>query len=718
MKEDLLREALSQLDDELIERGMQPAPQAKKRISYTFVALTIAAELMIAAVGTYALLRERPTILDIGESSLIVTEATTFLTTDHTDTSTPHSTDPHEKVTVTSAVSGTISSKSTPSVVTVQSVTQLPNGQIDPNGNQTQNGTKPKTDKSTKTTTKPQSTTTAIREGTPGTYDPQYFSWDAKKQKFTYIGEYSESPYDSTDDVFVDFTGQTNQSLNDLLAALRRDLNETCGGEEGYAEFAANDPQKANALMSPYRQAAIDNFVDLFAYPLTDSSYRNTAAVLISHLLGIDGKLNETHFLRDGAFYLTQANNAVQAVQKQLTPKQVEALQEVFGYMIAPALQQCGKLELLSVSQQDVTAQQLVAFVNNFSRSFVSEIIEQNNYPIKDSTHLSTTDIENFATLFGRYCYDVRVGTNTNPNFARFTDNPRLLEYLQSWAVIQRNQLGLDSSFRSLTQLEMDSVTWYTSSGNLYNPDGRSMPLSIQRPDNPVSFYCVTDDFETVLLHMCIMPSNHTFTEHIALNEFSILLQKQDGVVRIVDFQDQLFQPQNDGNVILTQMANGVSTIRSQYPLSLYSADFWNTALADSELSVMKQFADTSSAIPPYHQELYDYLLNHLQEMFDAGTEAQDSSSNVLYLYNCDRIRILDMYNRMVISQELTADCFDYENYLYTVMIWKDTSSAESDAYEVSIVYYSCLSVYADAETLNVRLRISHDADGYHYTLR
>lgn len=598
MKKETLRKAISQLDDNIIERGMQPVPKTNRRISRTIITTVVAAELVIAAVGVYALTREKPDI--VGESS--ISEVTT--PADGTDISTTDTNNDTQQ-TVISTVTTLDSTATTATVITTPE-------KIETNEN--------------------------LKEE----FNSNYFSWDEKAEKYTYIANVTSPDFLNIyiDGRSISYFGEAKPEFRRALLDLESRLPDGSNPEgivsvgcvnfgDIYDKANKTDAQAFKKAMATARKAAINDFDTCFVYTMKQEEGSAAAGIALEDVLKLKGKLYGD-ILSSGRLYYTQAEAAVDTLHDSLTPKQVDAMVEVFGYLVAPALEKYGLLDLMQ-TPDDLTAKQLVEFANHFSPYCVGEIMEQQSYPLHDGDQMTNSDIMLFASEFAQTCIELRKGEVTHPDFSAYVKNARLNEYMQSWADVQRTQMALDMSYDTTLGIE---TVWKRSTGFGYSHyDENDLYSASRSMGQNIHVICTTDDFKTVLVSMQIMPVNHSGEERAVINSVHMLLRKENGVITMLDFEDDLFKPlDTNGNPVSDILATPpYDPVRKDNYINLESENFWNTETSVQELYEMKKFAAAVAEEPTLHKELHDYIIEDFENIRALALDSEFGTLSASY---------------------------------------------------------------------------------------
>ena len=561
MNKETLRDAISQLDDNIIERGLQPISHVKRHISRSIITTVVAAELVIASVGLYAMTREKPDSPDVEDSP---------------------------------ASSMEISSMKT---------------------NETLNEC----------------------------YNSSYFSWDDQTGRYTYIEDFGSPDFINMTlpGETISYLGVARPKYQELLFDLSPLLSESgfelhtldvlsATFQEMYDKAHEAYPDEVDTVMAKIRKASIEDFEGCFVFAMKQDEAFVPAAIALEDILDLKGKLNRD-VLISARYYYSAAERAVEALQDSLTPKQVEAMQKAFGYMVAPALQKCGKLNMLQ-TPDDITAEQLVEFANYFSPEHIGAIMEQSSYPLHDDDQICTRDIMNFERDFVKICYDIRLGKNPNPDFSVYVKNARLNEYLKAWADVQRTQMALDPSYDTFTDFGI-SVHWRKSNGFNYShfadhgtEDGHEQMFS------SLQMVCTTDDFHTVLVQIRLLSLNHSGDERAVINHFSMLLRKENSIVTILDFEDALFRPLATGNDTVTDILDkNYSCVRQNNEISLDSENYWNTETSEQELAEMRKYAAAVADQEPMHKKLHEYIAENFDMLWHTGLLELNKETNEMY---------------------------------------------------------------------------------------
>lgn len=190
-------------------------------------------------------------------------------------------------------------------------------------------------------------------------YDSDYYTWDEENHKYVYLddaartakqkaeGRYKEPVVYETEEFTGEIPADFEAAMNTFSAAL----------EAKFAEDPALSLRSDLVFdVCPEEYAAAEEYAlryfDTCAkLAVTENDYYVLAYAFVCDVLhpqiGFTANVGEMRALMDERY--TAATEAVQAAGETLSVEKVAALQEQFGFMIAPALRDMGALDLLTV---------------------------------------------------------------------------------------------------------------------------------------------------------------------------------------------------------------------------------------------------------------------------------------------------------------------------------------------------------------------------------
>lgn len=209
-------------------------------------------------------------------------------------------------------------------------------------------------------------------------YDTRFLAWNAEREDYDYLspdGDDYRRP--SAEDAFAEipYAGTEPAALTEAFLAYERAI------QAYWDEQTEKDPSFALRSFVPYEDdkgsyqsmctACVPYWEDLFQIAASDGDDRNKAQTAVNGIL-----LNGGFSQRKAGYYLdrmqkqyTDAADAVTALGESITAEDCAELQEQYGYLIAPALQDMGKLDLLQIDPESpcTDAEQLAECARYFA---------------------------------------------------------------------------------------------------------------------------------------------------------------------------------------------------------------------------------------------------------------------------------------------------------------------------------------------------------------
>lgn len=210
-------------------------------------------------------------------------------------------------------------------------------------------------------------------------YDSNYLEWDAQQQKYI----------DVTPEVHIDTDADAFEPDCEIPEALQAELDAFSDAMNVYREenpqfglrsdfFFLDDTEALRKLESETAVPYFDTYLTMAQGKY--QSYRALGTYFVSHILhlygewrktGLDNKTMSAHAgeLDYAALYLQEATDAVSQIGDSVTAADCAELQKHYGYLIAPALQDMGKLDLLQIDADSLcqSPEQIAGFARCFA---------------------------------------------------------------------------------------------------------------------------------------------------------------------------------------------------------------------------------------------------------------------------------------------------------------------------------------------------------------
>lgn len=377
MNKNTLNTAITRIDEDLIMEAMQPKRKISWHISKTAFVTVVAAELVVAAVGVYALTRNSKP--DTQQPSYTgTTESTTALTADTTDTTftttvsndlgimtdNTYSTDSNVRKT-TPTVSSTTTTTTTGASAAGSTVSSTTATTASPFAN------KPKYAYNT----------------TLGEYYPvDLFEWHEESGSYYYIFH--------SDRTATPFSGEAVEITN-------RVPHSKLVSDALWDTYITIDPEQVQTIESEFWRTVTDKDMELLYQHLTvkvlpeafgecmgriieNNEYIEFIFYALNDMIGPRMQSSSgSNFLVSNNEYYHLATEAVEKNKDCMTPAIYECLERQFGRFIVPALVDNGLVEewykpndkLLPLSVDEI-----VKYVNFFSDENVGKILESKEF--------------------------------------------------------------------------------------------------------------------------------------------------------------------------------------------------------------------------------------------------------------------------------------------------------------------------------------------------
>jgi len=206
-------------------------------------------------------------------------------------------------------------------------------------------------------------------------YDSRHLEWDDEKKEYRHVNNSPKTPPVVTEEVEIP---EGLQSALDVFAKAMEQY------EAEHPEFAGRsdyiDLDDTEALRTLERETAVQYFETYLAMAQCRNPNRHLGTHMVTRVLHMYRVWRETSLdnktisekggdLKESALYLQEATDAVNAVGAGITAEDCKKLQRKYGYLIAPALQEMGKLDLLQIDPDSPcqNAEQIAAFAKCFA---------------------------------------------------------------------------------------------------------------------------------------------------------------------------------------------------------------------------------------------------------------------------------------------------------------------------------------------------------------
>lgn len=211
-------------------------------------------------------------------------------------------------------------------------------------------------------------------------YDSDYMTWDAEKQAYSYLdnaariekqkaeGRYHESPIYECEPFSGEIPAEWKQAAAQFYEAEQKEISEDPNAHlSSYLHIGQYGQKEYQALVA----CSVPYFETCEKLSVTQNDYSYIAMMVVHDILDmkvISANGNPGEFLVRANSQYAAATEAVQAEGDALTAESVSKLQEDYGFMIAPALRDLGKLDLMQIPADAPCrdAEQLAAFADYF----------------------------------------------------------------------------------------------------------------------------------------------------------------------------------------------------------------------------------------------------------------------------------------------------------------------------------------------------------------
>ncbi len=155
---------------------------------------------------------------------------------------------------------------------------------------------------------------------------------------------------DLTESVAVETTGAIPEELAAAYDAFYEKREAVIESDAAYSLRSDNLLDVAPEERSAAQAVSVQYFSDCAALACSDSEYRLIAQDSVGAILQLPiGIRQGAEFLEKAQEQYQLASEAIAAQSCALTAENVAALQETYGYLIAPALQELGALDLIRI---------------------------------------------------------------------------------------------------------------------------------------------------------------------------------------------------------------------------------------------------------------------------------------------------------------------------------------------------------------------------------
>ena len=192
-------------------------------------------------------------------------------------------------------------------------------------------------------------------------YDSRFMTWNAEKGDYDYLTpDPSEWRRVSDEDSFaeISFEGTVPDSLkkafDDYSNAMNRYYQERTENEPGFDTQSYLPFEDDKGSYRTMCSICAGEWDALYQIAASDGEYRNLAQAAVNGIL-LHGGQSQTK----AGFYCCQmqekykeASEAVRSLGESITAADCTELEAKYGYLIAPALQEAGRLDLLPINPE------------------------------------------------------------------------------------------------------------------------------------------------------------------------------------------------------------------------------------------------------------------------------------------------------------------------------------------------------------------------------
>ena len=211
-------------------------------------------------------------------------------------------------------------------------------------------------------------------------YDSRYMTWNPEKHDYDYASPSPSSVRRECEGFSfeeIPYEGTVPDALKQIFQDYRTAIQAYC------EELTEKDPDFALVSRLPYEDdkgsykamcvSCLPYWDEIVEIATTDGEYRNDAQTVIYGVLWQSGnsqqKAGRFQYWMHDQLYLAATDMVSNVYGKSINAANVTLLQQTYGYMIAPALQDIGRLDLLQIDPESPCQdpEQLAEFARYFA---------------------------------------------------------------------------------------------------------------------------------------------------------------------------------------------------------------------------------------------------------------------------------------------------------------------------------------------------------------